>query len=76
MFFISLGTAKEAVLAGREMDGEKTLDGLGAKIKTAKERATTPEEAVRIRGLEKLFSQGMARRVAKQAGGPGQPGDK
>ncbi len=75
---ISLGSAKDAVIAGREMDGDKTLDKLEEKIKTAKSRATTPEEFVRIRGLEKLFSQGMARRVAKQSknpSNPGQPGD-
>ncbi len=70
---LSLGSAKDAVLAGREMDGERTLDGLGAMIKVAKTRAKTPEEAVRIRGLEKLFSQGMARRVAKQSGNPAGP---
>ena len=68
--FKILDSAKEAVLVGREADGEHTLSELEGRIAQAKERASTPEEFKRIKHLENLYSQGIAKRNAKKSEAP------
>ena len=51
------GTSRNAVVKGREMDADETMQILEGRIDTARSLATTPEEFVRIERLQKMFDK-------------------
>lgn len=59
-------SAREAVIAGREYDAERTLAVIDEQLATATKQATTPEEFIRIRRLQEMLCDYTNQKAAKK----------